>query len=73
MGITKHYYELSVIIFQKTFMTTVNLLLNIIPYQNNDENFLTYFSKISYIVHYHLAKILTQNFAINKKISLMKK
>ena len=54
-------------------MTIVNLLLNIIPYQNNDEKILTYFSKISYIVHYHPAKILTQNFAINKKISLMKK
>ena len=33
----------------------VNLLLNIIPYQNNYEKFLTYFSKLCYDVHCRFA------------------
>ena len=57
MYVYEIYYEIFVIVFYSFFIMRVNLLFNIIPCQNNDEKFLKYLFKISYVVRYHPAEI----------------
>jgi len=56
MYVYEIYYEIFVIVFYSFFIMRVNLLFNIIPCQNNDEKFLKYLFKISYVVRYHPAE-----------------
>ena len=50
----KIYCKFSSLFYLYFWIISVNLLLNVIPYQNNDGKLLTYFSKICYDVRCHL-------------------
>jgi hypothetical protein len=53
----KLYYEFFVIIFRIILRyKRIDLLLNILAYQNNDKRIMLYFSNLGYDVYYHLAK-----------------
>ena len=46
----------------------INLLLNILTYQNIDKKFMMYFSKMCYDLYYHLIKVQFKTLPMHEEI-----